>query len=284
MWTTSKLHQLLSIFRYRTQHFRKCTECKQLKVDLLLNYLISIYRFRVLLILDTVFVLLVASIRLDCIYNYSLYNSYTCVANVRFDDGDERNVSQVSQNHIDGLSNEKVKALQIDHQGLLHMPRGVEQFYSNLQTLRIFYTLISEISSEDLKLSQLEMLAVHDTLIRTLSGDLFQHTPKLSVINFSNSRISHIGLNVLRSMYKFKSVYLKNNVCVNVKAENDMEAVAEIINTLAIDCPPLITTSIAASTTTDQQSNLIAEISFLSHCECIKSCLAKKNRNTDIEN
>lgn len=187
------------------------------------------------------------SMRLDCTYNNSL-SSYTCVAKVSFTDGDEHKVNEVSQNHMGGKSNYHVMALQIDHQGLRYMPRGVENYFPNLKILRIFYTQISEISSDDLKLPELTTLTVAHGPLQSLDGDLFKNNPKLTVINFSVNSLKHVGPNVLTSMYNFNSVYLENNICINRKIVNNKAAVAGLINDLRVNCPQMLT--LTSSTTT----------------------------------
>lgn len=199
---------------------------------------------------------LASTMKLNCRYDYSLSNTYTCVATVSFEDDDVQNVTEISQNHIDGLSAVNVKSLQINNQEIAFMPRGVENFFPQLSFLRIFETKIYKISPEDLKLTELRKLAVHNGFIETLSSDIFKYAPKLNHINFSYNNLKHVSRNFLGSL-TLNSAYFQGNPCINLYGEN----IAKIKRQLELFCPPKLDTQ-----------EIVEEVLSQKACEYLANC------------
>lgn len=118
------------------------------------------------------------------------------------------------------------------------MPRGVEKFFPNLQTLMIYLTRISEISSEDLKFPELKRLSVYNCQIDSLDKEIFKHTPKLEAINFNQVGLHHVSSNFLGDLKHLKEARFLGNPCINLEV-NQNHHFPTLYNALNESCPPL---------------------------------------------
>lgn len=89
---------------------------------------------------------------------------------------------------------------------------------SDLTYLAFYHCGLTSINCEDLKgLESLTTLNLAQNDIECLPKGLFDYTPKLETITFSNNKIKWIDQDILESLNNLKFVNLRENVTINVK-------------------------------------------------------------------
>lgn len=132
-----------------------------------------------------------ASVILNCTYKVQYYGVvgevYTCEATVTYTQRDQsRNVVEVSQNHLTGMSNQDVKALLIQSQPIDFIPENIDSFFSNLEAVNFLSCPITSLTKDDLKqFPNLKLFRIPFCQLSTLSGDIFLHISELEFIEHS---------------------------------------------------------------------------------------------------
>lgn len=146
-------------------------------------------------------------------------------------------VVNVTGSHLEGRSNADVSGLIVDNQqDFNRIPRNIEAFFPNLTFLRWLSGDLTSIVSDDLKpFPALAALVLGHNKIFSLNGDLFQHTPKMIVISFSDNVIEHVGFDLLTNLSGLTHAYFANNICINQNAETP-EEMENLLRHLSIHC------------------------------------------------
>lgn len=199
------------------------------------------------------FLLVKKSIELsfECHYeNFNLYGFgivYFCTTSIRVWDLDDENINYINGTHMPGKNNLNVQGITFvspsagNELKMDYVPKNILSFFPNLNLLEIYVFNGSKLSSNDLKpYPNLEHLAIQYSLISTISGDLFQNTPKMKVISFwNNAKLSHVGENLLGNLQHLEGVWFVSNKCINIQA-TDPTQIAQLKQNLLTNCPPLV--------------------------------------------
>lgn len=183
-----------------------------------------------------------ASVILDCTYSvkswFPIGNVYTCDAGVVNNSG-TRNVAEVSQNHDKEMTEWDVKALRVVNQRIDFFPENIDLFFLNLEAIYFAYVPIISISEEDLKpFPLLRYFGIEFSLIATIKGDIFMHSPELQLVSFFGNKITNVGPGIFDHCPKLAFAYFQNNLCIDEYNENDATAIENIVEELAFRCPP----------------------------------------------
>lgn len=125
-------------------------------------------------------------------------------------------ITSVNEHDAEHSHNEKVKILRIRHQTVQHLPKGLEKFFPNVESLVIVGTELETLSQSDLKpFTHLTELFVHSNLLETLDDHIFEFNTGLVDVNFGDNKLKHIGEHVLTPLTKLKRADFSGNVCVD---------------------------------------------------------------------
>lgn len=167
-------------------------------------------------------------------------DAYTCEARVIFE-GDQRNVTEVSQNHLTGKNNSDVKNLMIRNQVLGLVPRNIGDFFPNLEALDIVNAEITEISRGDFAgLPQLRQLDFFRNNISHLGSNLFEGSPLMEAFSLYYNPVSRVGYDAFKGLDQLTSLHFSVTKCINERADEDRVSVEELIFMLAVNCPPTL--------------------------------------------
>lgn len=174
---------------------------------------------------------------------------YTCF-NGQVSAGNNLKVLEsVQGTHEVGKTNADVKGLHVIYNvrttQLEKLPSGIDKFFPNLEGLGWIDGNLTSITSDDLSFPQLKFLFLFRNQIVSLDSKLFQHTPRLSSIDFWDNQIAHVGLDLLANLNELDAVSFSDNVCIDSFAYTPQQ-IQELKQKLVDQCPPL--ESIAALT------------------------------------
>lgn len=184
-----------------------------------------------------------STIILDCTYSMRTWaivgSVYQCSPRIIQLD-QTRNVVGVSQNHLTGKRNQDVEAIFIDRQPIDLIPKDIELFFGNIETLIIWWSPIKSVTKDDLKpFPKLKVIEIQMCQIGVISGDIFKYSPELQFVNFQKNEITNVGPGVLEPCPKLIIAHFNSNLCIDNGARNST-AVATIARELAFKCPPTV--------------------------------------------
>lgn len=167
-------------------------------------------------------------------------NVYQCSPRVVQID-QSRNVVGVSQNHLQGNTEQDVKALRFYNQEIDFFPKDIDLFFTNLEFIQFQNCPIKSFTKDDLKnFLKLRLFEVYIGQLTTISGDVFKYSPELEFAGFSGNRITNVGPGIFQHSTKIAYARFTNNLCINSRADNNTEEVATVALELAFKCPPSV--------------------------------------------
>lgn len=178
---------------------------------------------------------------LDCNYtmtsNWNSGSIYTCTARIVFL-GDTREIVDVSYDHLPGLTNADVRGLNIINQSLTVVPRGISNFFPNLQSLYLFDVSVDEVTNSDLTglggLKQFRLAAN----VQTIESDLFINNPLLESIEFTTNPIQHVAHHVFDNLVNLTSLHLTKATCIDESTVKNRADTKLLTFKLIVNCPP----------------------------------------------
>lgn len=112
---------------------------------------------------------------------------------------------------------------------LNHMP--------NITSLSIEHSGISKIFSEDfVGLSSLKLLNLKNNCIEYLPGDLFEHTPNLEHVWFSDNKIKYIDVEIFDSVPKLHAFFILRNTNIDAYYLKAWHALGSLKKKILNDC------------------------------------------------
>lgn len=191
---------------------------------------------------------------IECNFSNS-YEDYYCLVEKLWDT-DGSKLTQVTGTHTYGRSHKDVDTLLFKEKldvELKSFPRDIFSFFPNIVSIKIEVDNdINQLSSDDLKqLTDLKVLWIEKSKIKSISGDLFKYNKKLRNISFESSKsLEHVGKGLLADLSDLEYVCFRNSNCIQQDAESQYE-IPELTKKLLTQCPP------AAESTTSATSPLI---------------------------
>jgi Leucine-rich repeat (LRR) protein len=148
-------------------------------------------------------------------------------------------INSANGSHLSGKSNDDVTCF-VSNKGsyvVEYFPRNLENIFKNLKMIAIERVRLKEIKQSDLRpFSKLVNLWLDYNDIEFLEDGLFAYNPELKSVNFHNNKIIHIGTQVFENLNELTSLYLSNNKCIDMYADNNQTVVKEIISQAKVKC------------------------------------------------
>lgn len=185
--------------------------------------------------------LLSEALVLQCSYTmrdaWTLPDLYTCIANVSFT-GDVRHITEVSQNHMPGRTNNDVTGILIFNQNVPFIPRNISNFFSNIEAFEVVDTGLTEINRDEIfSFADLKQINLSQNQIREIGNGLFEGNPKMTAISLVNNPIRNIAHNVFDHLNQLTNLNVLTTTCINTSADTRVN-VESIIFQVSVQCPP----------------------------------------------
>lgn len=163
----------------------------------------------------------------------------TCDATL-ISSGNETDVIEVRGEHPNGLPTKDVWALNLIEDewalNLNRIPQNIGVFFPNLRVIQWFPGNLTSISAADLEpFGELLMLHLWNNRIASLDANLFQHTPNLRLLVFSDNLLENVDATLFDGL-QLNEAYFDNNPCVDMFAHNP-ETFAALIQAFQDQCP-----------------------------------------------
>jgi len=183
------------------------------------------------------------SASLQCKYTSGLWGTlgtvYYCMVqnSISITSLDVATVDSISGTHLVGYNNDNVEGFSIIQGQVHYFPRGLNNFFKNLKGIEIANTGLKEIYQSNLKdFPKLTNLWLYSNDLEILEENLFQFNPNFEKMVLNSNKISQIAPTVFDKLTKLSSLYLESNICINMKAENSLTEVQNVIKTAKAQC------------------------------------------------
>lgn len=163
---------------------------------------------------------------------------YQCIVDFIID-SDLSKVTNVSQNHFEGKTNDDITGLDIKKKDLQIFPRDIEFFYPNLEEIDARYNQIEAITKDVLNFPNLRRIRFDLNKIITIEDDLFSFTPNLQYVSFNYNIIKNVTTKAFEPLKNLRVILMEGvNNCINENARTRDE-VENLISKIPEACPPM---------------------------------------------
>lgn len=152
-------------------------------------------------------------------------------------------VKNFTGKHVDGKTNDDVKALKIIGGGIISshgnassdkvmsvcevIPDGIGTVYPNIEALTVWRSNLKSVSSIDLQqFGNLREIWLFTNELEYLESKLFQYNPNVEVVSFNANQIKFIGQNFFEFLPKLQKAYFHYNPCVDEEAVDGTKLIA----------------------------------------------------------
>ncbi|XP_037026737.1 uncharacterized protein LOC119067728 isoform X2 [Bradysia coprophila] len=123
------------------------------------------------------------------------------------------------------------------------IPSNIGNLLPKLIGVGIYGELITSITADDVKqFPNLTYLAISNTGIVHLDGDLFKYTPHVQALLVPSNKIVSVGQNLLKNLDNLKFVDFLLNSCLSYYASTPQQ-LEWLKGNLTLRCPPIVTTT-----------------------------------------
>lgn len=163
--------------------------------------------------------------------------SYSCFNPVLSNSDENQIVTAVNGEHLGGRNNDDVLGLYLlFNYNLPFFPKGIENFFPNLNLLIINTTTITTLDGDELKpFNKLEFFGFHRFNLERVPGNLFKSTPMISRIMLNNNNIKHVDKDLFDGLEHLEVVDFRFNYCIDQRANNIAE-IPSLVETLSANC------------------------------------------------
>lgn len=116
-------------------------------------------------------------------------------------------------------------------------PQNIKRFFENVQKVLLYTSNISALSKYDLQPlgSQLTHFWFHGNRVEAIESDLFEFTPNVEVIEFSNSQVKYVGGGAFSNLKKLRQLSFTDNPCHSNNATSRSEVI-DLALAIESDC------------------------------------------------
>lgn len=116
-------------------------------------------------------------------------------------------------------------------------PQNIKRFFENVQKVLLYTSNISALSKYDLQSlgSQLTHFWFHGNRVEAIESDLFEFTPNVEVIEFSNSQVKYVGGGAFSNLKKLRQLSFTDNLCHSNNATSRSEVI-DLALAIESDC------------------------------------------------
>jgi len=165
---------------------------------------------------------------------------YQCSVNNNLDiiTQESAEISEVSGSHQYSKPNDYVLGFHARDKIIHVFPKGLENFFKNLELIYIQSCQLKEIHQADLKaFPKLVVFTLLSNKIKVIEKGLFDYNPKLEVVGFaSETRIIHIDPNVFDNLKKLSNFYFLSVPCIDQSISDSPEQAQEAIKVVKSNC------------------------------------------------
>lgn len=207
--------------------------------------------------------------------------TYSCNHPTLLEMYESETVTAVYGTHMSGKSNADVRLLRINGIPTLpYFPRGIENFFPNLNAIGISNGNIASLQGNELdpfRNLTWFVLDGHSPLQR-IPGNLFANTPLLTSIWLYGNKIKQVGENLFNNLPQLRYANFFYNYCIN-RAEY-IGKLPELIENIRTQCPSCPNMSELVCTLNDQNQVLMQQNTGIkNHVEDV----ANKNLETNAK-
>ncbi|XP_070491071.1 uncharacterized protein [Chironomus tepperi] len=194
-------------------------------VLILLHFLVTVYSFNIQCSYFTI-----KWPAIDSVYGCNVQNNLTVLPKGL------SIIENVTGSHNNGYKDKNVTAFYSMNKGFNFFPYGLHNKFENLRGIAIKNDKLNEIHQFDLKFfPKLELFEIYFNEIEVLEDHLFAYNQDLKYVNFQGNKIVHIGLQALANLENLSYLRFKDNLCIDIDAENSIDAV-KVIKTAKSKC------------------------------------------------
>lgn len=160
---------------------------------------------------------------LNCVFTNQSWSSHkTCVVENIFIVDSSQTVTSI--NGHTQVDHDDVKALLIESQTVKYFPRGVENFFPNLEDISIYFSKLQSIKKADLEpFKNLQALRLFNNDLEELDGDLFEFNRELRIIDFDHNKLTSVGSELLTELKKLEQAHFRHNACIHKGAKSSSQ-------------------------------------------------------------
>lgn len=184
-----------------------------------------------------------ADITVTCAFGYpfeweKIGEVYTCTVQNFSVAIPNENVTGVIGAHEAGKTNLDVKKLNIANQYCEFLPRGFENFFPNLEGLRVAQSRLVSLTQHDIRVwPQLRNVDMFNNYLIVLDSDLFEKTPHVEYLYFGDNQLAKIGYDIFQPLQKLTKAVFQGNTCVRLNADY-VEEVQRLQKAINDNCSP----------------------------------------------
>lgn len=116
-------------------------------------------------------------------------------------------------------------------------PQNIKRFFENVQKVLLYTSNISALSKYDLQSlgSQLTHFWFHGNRVEAIESDLFEFTPNVEVIEFSNSQVKYVSGGAFSNLKRLRQLSFTDNPCHSNNATSRSEVI-DLALAIESDC------------------------------------------------
>ncbi|CAG9809545.1 unnamed protein product [Chironomus riparius] len=151
---------------------------------------------------------------------------------------EQARITSVNGTHEDQNNNKDVVGLRANYRySIKYFPKGLEEFFGQLQVIFIYYCELKEIHQSDLKpFPELTSFSSAHNHIEVIEQGLFDYNPKLSFVEFQERNLIHIDANVFDHLDDLGYFWMKVVPCVQKDIWDSQEDVLDVIKIVKNQC------------------------------------------------
>lgn len=125
-------------------------------------------------------------------------------------------ITSINGQEASFYQDKKITYLDIQDQTVQYLPKGIENFFPNLERLSIVNAGLESINSAFLKpFVNLNAVALKNNKITSLDSNLFEFNPEIATLWISNNKLTHVGADILTPLKKLSYADFSSNECVD---------------------------------------------------------------------
>jgi Leucine rich repeat len=159
-------------------------------------------------------------------YSFDVNNvSYYACGVKHLDDADKIVTgisSALSGDHMPGMSNDDVTAIDFYYQNTPTIPKGFDKIFPNLKQIDLNKSGLKSLTAEDLKpYPGLEMVFIRNNPdLLSVDNDLFVNNPAIKYVDFSDNKNLVLPQDVFKSLPNLVEVFLNGEPCAYMQNQD----------------------------------------------------------------
>lgn len=146
---------------------------------------------------------------------------YSCVVSDLSTSYNDRFVTTIHGQHLEGRTNEDVVKVLIEHQSCPYLPINLGEHFKNLDTLYVMKSKVMHLTNDDLTgLTKLKILDVSYNPIKRIHSDYFKGHGSIEIISFYDCDLNYIEVGALDPLVNLKEGHFQFNECIDFRGDD----------------------------------------------------------------